>query len=217
MLFYPLPRLHLLPGKIPRLPRDEMRELDLPHPHNQFFACAKCHHVRYFSRGTSHTWWQVVSYLSGGLLYGSEVERPAWFKPQRKIPFKPRPMSKPSARRAQVERLLLAGRTPVQIAAELGLSIKTICNHTAVLYARAGVRTRGDFLNQHGHNLPPPPRLEIRRRILAGEPTAMIVTELGCSRKAIYAQREQLRRRGIKLPDARTRNARRQTAGLHQP
>jgi hypothetical protein len=43
------------------------------------FACEKCHKIRRVSRCDPNAWNEIVTYLSAGLLYGREVERPAWF------------------------------------------------------------------------------------------------------------------------------------------
>jgi hypothetical protein len=42
------------------------------------FACARCHRVRYFTRASRDFWNDLVACLSCCLLYGREVERPAW-------------------------------------------------------------------------------------------------------------------------------------------
>jgi len=48
------------------------------------FACQVCWDMRAFSL-CDGTWWnELVTYLSGGLLYGHEVERPAWVRYERK-------------------------------------------------------------------------------------------------------------------------------------
>jgi hypothetical protein len=36
-------------------------------------------------------WNELVAYLSGGLLYGREVARPAWLKPERRRAYHARP------------------------------------------------------------------------------------------------------------------------------
>ena len=150
VLYYPLPRLHLLPGKIPRLPRDEMKQLNLPHPPPPHFACQKCHRLRRFSSLNKGTWGEIVCYLSAGLLYGHEVPRPVWLRPQRKNQYAPKPNRDPSMRRPQIERLLLTGLTINEVAATLGLSKGTILFYTKSIYHQYGVRCLKDLLIQHG-------------------------------------------------------------------
>src|SRR5207302_1418593 len=43
------------------------------------FACDKCHRIKRFSRCDPNAWNEAVTYLSAGLLYGREVQRPDWF------------------------------------------------------------------------------------------------------------------------------------------
>jgi hypothetical protein len=48
------------------------------------FACERCWNVRRFSIADYRGWNEFVTYLSGGLLYGQEVERPADVQYERK-------------------------------------------------------------------------------------------------------------------------------------
>ena len=113
-------------------------------------ACLKCHGVHQLSRASRCYWNEVVTYLSGGLLYGREVARPAWFTPDRKRAFAPRPTAPPSRRRPQVLALLLKGMTHLQVARELGISKGAVCRYAAQLYARHGVRSLAELRRKLG-------------------------------------------------------------------
>jgi hypothetical protein len=57
------------------------------------FACYRCHRIRSFSRiDAKNSWNELVSYISGGLMYGREVEMPANFglPTTRKRVYRPR-------------------------------------------------------------------------------------------------------------------------------
>ena len=48
------------------------------------FACSACWKVWNFTLADYRGWNELVMYLSGGLLYGREVERPGWVAFERK-------------------------------------------------------------------------------------------------------------------------------------
>jgi DNA-binding CsgD family transcriptional regulator len=246
---------------------------------NSSFACEKCHKIRRISRCDPNAWNEIVTYLSAGLLYGREVQRPAWFpkgqradrvlsargrragagdvdgteprgraaslpggRPDapsiqnpgstervevqseiqnsdevllpdrttgRKIAYTPRPTRAPSARRPQIERMLLAGMSFKSIAAELGLAKGTILWHAQQVYKHHHVRTLVELFTKHNRrDLIPPrnPTEEIRRRILAGESNKQIAAALNVGVTCINNRRQQLRKKGVKLPDARAHN-----------
>src|SRR5439155_4103932 len=59
------------------------------------FACDDCHRVRVLSRVAPQFWNAVVGYLTGGLLYGEEVQRPEWLTKDRERPYAPHPHAAP--------------------------------------------------------------------------------------------------------------------------
>jgi hypothetical protein len=290
LLFLPLPRVHLL-GRINselRMMNDEKKakttkptsdsSFSIHHSSflpsgssfiipNSSFACEKCHKIRRVSRCDPNAWNEIVTWLSAGLLYGREVERPAWFpKAQRadrvlsvrtrregagdvqapttrgraaalpgglscdgdeillpdratgrKIKYTPRPTRAPSARRPQIERMLLAGMSFKSIAAELGLAKGTILWHAQQVYKHHHVRTLVELAHKlnhpelvEGHRGSQTP--EIRRRLLAGETVKEINTALNCGLTMIYNQRQHLRKQGVILRDARAANGGRRQA-----
>ncbi len=106
------------------------------------FACATCWGVRGLSLLTSAGWNDFVTYVSGGLLYGSEVARPAWLIPERKRRYTRHVRRPPSHSRQQVLKGLIAGETYKEIAQRLGLSYPTIYSHATKLYRQHDVHSR---------------------------------------------------------------------------
>ena len=125
------------------------------------FACHRCHRVRFFTRvRVGEAWNQLIAYLTGGLLYGHEVERPTWFTANRQRPYKPRPGAAPALRREQVARPPAPRRLPRDIAAELRITIGTVTAHANKIYKSE--RVRGQRALMMKYKKPLPPRL-IRR------------------------------------------------------
>jgi DNA-binding CsgD family transcriptional regulator len=114
------------------------------------FACARCHGVNFCSAILRNSWNEFVGYLTAGLLYGREVPRPGWFKPQRKVKYAPRPMREPSRRRQQVLELIVRGLTYRQIAAELGLKRATVDWHATIIFKQHGVHKREELARKIG-------------------------------------------------------------------
>ncbi len=223
VLFLPVRPINLLssdlrsldPNPETRNPNPETRnpndESAIPHPSS--FACGVCHRVRRFSRCDPNLWNEIVTYLSGGLLFGREVKRPDWFpnrKSQfanRKLPYTPRPTRAPSMRRPQIESMLLSGMSFKDIAAKLHLVKGTVLWYAQQIYKHHGVRTLPQLLTKLGH-----PELiedsrykteEIRARLRAGQSTRQIATELHVPMYSVYNQRVKLLKEGVRLRDGR--------------
>jgi DNA-binding CsgD family transcriptional regulator len=135
----------------------------------------------------------------------SHAQRPT-LHPPRKLPYTPRPNRAPSQRRPEIEQRLLAGQSFQQIASDLHLVKGTVLWHAQQVYKQNHVRTLKELLRKHGQKVPPEPTIEIRRRLLAGQSIAQINADLHCGKTMIYNQRQQLRKKGMKLPDAREHN-----------
>jgi hypothetical protein len=82
-VFLPLPPINLLAA----FERGAGAFLTPPPPRQ--FACGACHRVRHVSAAEPSAWNHVVTYLSGGLLFGHEVEKPEGFAPRRKRAYRP--------------------------------------------------------------------------------------------------------------------------------
>ncbi len=147
----------------------------------------------------------------------------------RTLPYTPRPTRAPSKRRPQVEKLLLAGRTFKQIAADLGITYGTILWTAQQVYKQHGVRTLRELLFKHRATLPaaalskltlpngdvskPPLTHEVRHLLLSGLSIPEIAAWTGANKTLIYNQRQALRKAGKKLPDARAYNGGRRGVG----
>jgi DNA-binding CsgD family transcriptional regulator len=150
-IYLPLPRLNLLQWSAPEL----VRRAEAPPPEIDGLACMRCHGVRYLNRTHPGCWNHLISYLSGGLMFGAEVPRPQWVKPVRTRAYAPRPGCEPSKRRAEMVERLLEGLTYAQIARRMGLSENTVDSYARKTYAAYGVRRREELARRLGRTLPP--------------------------------------------------------------
>ena len=107
------------------------------------FACSKCHGVHDYGRLDGRGWNELIMHLSGGLLYGKEVRKPAWWKAKRRRAHAPRPGSRPSKRAEQIAGFLVnTGLSCSEIAGRLGLSPGTVQGWVWRIYQRNGVHGR---------------------------------------------------------------------------
>jgi len=171
------------------------------------FACGRCQRVKVVSRVSRDFWNEVITYLTGGLLYGSEVKRPEWVGRERKREYVPRPNAMPAWRRAVVQEKLLLGWSYKRIAAEMGITCGTVDTHARKIYAEHRVHGRWELAKQlrAGIERPATKRSEIKRRLEAGEDYGRIAREMGITRKYVSAEVSYLRK-------GRARSARRARA-----
>jgi DNA-binding NarL/FixJ family response regulator len=129
------------------------------------FACYSCHRVRGFSAIAPNSWNDLVSYFSGGLLYGHEVPCPPEYKAsvKRKLQYRPRIRSSP--RRELLLKLVLEGATAKQIAHQMRLSIDDICSRISALCKHEGVKNRAELAIKHDQD----PMIQLSRRQRANE------------------------------------------------
>jgi DNA-binding CsgD family transcriptional regulator len=113
-------------------------------------ACLRCHGVQSQTLPDRNAWNQLIGYVTCGLLYGSEVKRPAGVTIARKRAYTPRINAKHSRRRPQVMELLLEDLKYSQIAARLGLSPRTVNDYACKVYAQHGVHSRGELAKRVG-------------------------------------------------------------------
>ena len=131
------------------------------------FACSRCHGVRHFSPVARGAWNYFVSYASAGLLYGREVPRPAWFKPERRRAYHPLPRRAPSRRQLQVLERLKQGWPMTRIALDLRIGTSTVEAYARQVYRHHHVRTRRALMRVLGVTTPQPIRPRTRPRVLA--------------------------------------------------
>ena len=110
------------------------------------FACVRCHRPEWFTRAdVVSAWGQLVLHLSGGLLYGREVQRPAWLTTGRKVAYRAR-RTRPSPRRDAVLREIVGTtRTFKEIARDLGIAYRAVGNYASRLYRKYGVVGREEL------------------------------------------------------------------------
>jgi len=144
VLFYPIRPVNLLKdvdvGEEARRIWDEEKEAGA-----LAFACKKCHEVVHFTRLDSSFWNILIGQLTGGLLYGAEVERPGWFVEKRKRAFAERKKREVWPTRKRALEMILEGRRAREIAAELGLKKQTINMYAHHWYKKYGVHGAGEL------------------------------------------------------------------------
>ncbi len=102
-------------------------------------ACARCHRVVTGAIGGPKMWNLFIAVVTGGLLYGREVPKPAVFARHR---ARRRRVNDAAPQRERVQTLFLAGFGRRQIAAKLGIGPGTVANHIRRLYRIHAVRSR---------------------------------------------------------------------------
>jgi hypothetical protein len=142
VLYYPLRPLY----GIQLLKRPPASVVDwLPEP-LWGFACCFCHDVLQFSRVNADAWNRLICHLSGGLLYGSEVHRPADVVFQRQREFKRLTTLRPAPLRDRVQAELERGLSYGQIAWKLGLHRGTVTRLSRRVFFLAGVKGKAAFV-----------------------------------------------------------------------
>lgn len=204
-LYFPLPRptlslafnLHPVSHDLHPLPQN------LP-----TFACHTCHRVRFFSRTCRDSWNQFVAYVSDGLLFGHEVPRPDWYRPDtRKRPYKPRLGRPPSQRRQQILPLLLQRQSDKEIAAQLDIQPGTVRKHIKTIYKQNNVTNLQALARKLNLTLPPrrsPKREQILRLRAQGLTYAQISRKLGITKVAIHHHIKNHNKRKRHHPSAPT-------------
>jgi hypothetical protein len=198
VLYYPLPpvsKLHCdltyFAHDLPRWFVDEaLASLEADRSAPRHFACERCNRVSGLGAVCHGAWNDFVAYLTRGLLYGNEVERPAAAAPRRQRVFTPRKalLSLTSQRRkdAVLERML-QGWTYKRIAADLQITLGSANRYGTRLCAEHGVRTRRALAAKLG--VPPEQLLTKRDRIYAalaaGKRICQIVRETGFAKGTV--------------------------------
>lgn len=189
-LYCPLPPIHLELANH----RDVglLSEVDQLQPANQCFACWRCHGVRFISFIERSGWNAFITYVSGGLLFGREVPKPAMLIDAqrdgtlRKRAYRPQSDRK-APRRQQVLNRLMNGWTIRRIAQDLSISIRAVLNHVRALCTQHEVADRHALTkklgSKHAQPLTQDERAEARyaeveRRLLRGLTYKQIIKEL---------------------------------------
>ena len=123
--------------------RDELDEVRGPAP---CFACVNCHRVQGFSRFSKGSWEQLIAHVSGGMLYGREVRRPAWMSAEREGHPRRRKTYRSSPMRKRVMECLLADKTLKETMEAVGLSMPGVGHHIRAIFKAYGVHSRGELI-----------------------------------------------------------------------
>lgn len=201
VLYYPLPAINLLesdPRERAALRRAGVRPPPRA-PRVAGFACWGCHGLRGLSRAPGKMrgfWNDLVAHLTGGLLYGREVARPAWLTPVRKIAYHPHPNARPPLRRLAVQERLLMGWPYKRIAADLGIATGTVQTHVRDIYRQHRVHDRRELARHLGVKLLMK-RDQIGERLGAGQSYKQIAREMGISYWSVKAHARAFRRKAV--------------------
>jgi DNA-binding CsgD family transcriptional regulator len=145
--------------------RFDLHKLDPPPP---TFACHRCHRIRGLTRTNHNGWNEIVSHLTRGLLYGHEVEKPAWYRTPRKR-ARSRQLHRPSPKRDAIFDRLQLGHTLDQITT--GLLIPRTSVRRAILHIckQHGCKNRRELAAKLGWKIDQPLNARERIRIIAKE------------------------------------------------
>ena len=108
------------------------------------FACGVCHGVARFTRTSAQGWNMVVSWLTRGMLYGREVEKPSWYRRERKR-TRLRILGRPAVKRDAVFARMRLGWTIQQIALNLKMSKSAVVCLMHVICRLEGVKNRHEL------------------------------------------------------------------------
>jgi DNA-binding CsgD family transcriptional regulator len=159
------------------------------------FACGLCHQVKFFSSVHRNAWNEVIGYLSAGLLYGCEVQKPAGFVPQRKR-TRIRQLHCEAPLRRKVLARLSNGWSNFQIARDLGISRHAVDMHVYALCREEEVADRHALASKLNFAVSPPPNQEeramtrrfiVRQMLLENYSLSEMCGKLSASRPVIMA------------------------------
>jgi DNA-binding NarL/FixJ family response regulator len=136
---------------------------DVPTPPGTF-ACGACHGVVSTTRTKPSAWNEVVSWLSRGMLYGHEVEKPQWYRAERKV-TRHRKLGKPAARREAVFNRLRLGWPLEEIALKLVMKKGDVSDAVSQICRQERVKNRTELAAKLGwtHRQPLNGREKIRQ------------------------------------------------------
>ena len=128
------------------------------------FACSKCHRLQSFGGCDKNEWNQLIFHLSGGMLYGKEVPKPAGYRSQRKR-TRVRQLNRPAPRRQMVLRRLLNGWSINRIARDMQVTPTCIRFQIKHLCAQENVKNRHELAKKLRAPVMPPLNQTERARL----------------------------------------------------
>jgi len=166
-------------------------DADLPQPPPPIFACMQCHGVYFFSSIAPGSWNRVIAYLTGCMLYGSEVAKPASFVPQRKR-TRIRQLNREAPVRRKVLTRLTNGWSDFQIARDLGLTAANVWHHVWRICREERVADRHALAKKLNFRTPPRLNQREKAKMRRSEVAQMILRD--CTRK------EMIEKLGVDQP-----------------
>lgn len=112
------------------------------------FKCNHCWQVRGCAMANRHGWHDFVTVISGGLLHGSEVERPEAEAPHFRRRREYKHVRRRAPRREQVLEGILRGERYAQIASRAGMTYRAVNCQAALLFKMHGVHSREELLHK---------------------------------------------------------------------
>ena len=132
--------------------RYDVEKVEPPAP---TFACCKCHRVGWGTRTTEMTWNMVVSHLTRGMLYGHEVQKPQWYRSERKH-ARHRKLGRVAVKREAVFKRLMNGWSMEQIARDLLISKNGVIGAIHIICRQEGVKNRRELAAKLGWKIEQP-------------------------------------------------------------
>jgi DNA-binding NarL/FixJ family response regulator len=165
-------------------------DADRPQAPPVTFACWHCHRIDGTSRVGSGGWNQIVSHMTTGLLYGHEVEKPQWYRPQRKNARWRKLHAAPALKREAVFVRLMNGWTPEQIALHLSISKDAVELHIQRICRQERVKNRRQLAAKLGwkHDQPQNAREKFLAQARQKEERVLALLLQGLTRKEIARQ-----------------------------
>ncbi len=137
------------------------------------FACADCHKIAYTTRTRDTVWNEVVSWLTRGMLYGHEVEKPQWYKRERKA-TRSRRLGRPAPKRDAVFTRLRLGWPVEQIAINLRMHISSVRSCLRLICLQEHVKNRHELAARLAWKHPQPQNAFEKRCQLAREKERLV-------------------------------------------
>jgi hypothetical protein len=146
------------------------------------FACLRCHGIYYFSSIAADSWNRGITYLTGGMLYGREVEKPASFIRERKR-ARTRILNREAPVRRKVLTRLRNGWSDFQVARDLGLTMAGVGMHVVRICREERVADRYALAKKLNFPVALPQNQFERARVRREAVKEMMLTD--CTHQAI--------------------------------
>ena len=140
------------------------------------FACRKCHRVIWASVWGRDGWNLFIGHVSGGLLYGREVARPAGMEGGPVRAYRP-VINRRAPKRERVLEGLLGGKTVARIADEMGIRTSAVRNQVSRICRQERAADRHELARKLGSTAVQPVN-EVERAVARAAERRRRVVEL---------------------------------------